>query len=66
MKRIMLAVFVICGALSFSGCIWPPGGPGGHGGGPGGRVLTWSGYVNSRRPFSGPIRISWYQRYLLS
>ncbi|MDH8538469.1 hypothetical protein QIH14_27295, partial [Klebsiella pneumoniae] len=37
MKRIMLAVFVICGALSLSGCILPPGGPGGgHGGGPGG------------------------------
>lgn len=33
MKRIMLAVFVICGALSLSGCILPPGGPGGgHGG----------------------------------
>lgn len=25
MKRIMLAVFVICGALSLSGCILPPG-----------------------------------------
>lgn len=37
MKRIMLAVFVICGALSLSGCILPPGGPGGgHGEGPGG------------------------------
>lgn len=37
MKRIMLAVFVLCGALSLSGCIFPPGGPGGgHGGGPGG------------------------------
>lgn len=34
MKRIMLAVFVLCGALSLSGCIFPPGGPGGgHGGG---------------------------------
>ncbi len=33
MKRIMLAVFVICGALSLSGCILPPG-P--HGGGHGG------------------------------
>lgn len=34
MKRIMLVVFVICGALSLSGCILPPvpyGG--GHGGG---------------------------------
>lgn len=37
MKRIMLAVFVLCGALSLSGCIFPPGGPGGgNGGGPGG------------------------------
>ncbi|MEH8769305.1 hypothetical protein RAG47_20430, partial [Klebsiella pneumoniae] len=33
MKRIMLAVFVICGALSLSGCILPPGPhSGGHGG----------------------------------
>ena len=33
MKRIMLAVFVICGALSLSGCILPPGhNSGGHGG----------------------------------
>ncbi len=32
MKRIMLAVFVICGALSLSGCFLPPGPhSGGHG-----------------------------------
>lgn len=33
MKKIMLVVFVLCGAMSLSGCIPPPGG---HGGGPGG------------------------------
>jgi hypothetical protein len=32
MKRIMLAVFVICGALSLSGCILPGPHSGGHGG----------------------------------
>ncbi|HHD7473889.1 TPA: hypothetical protein ACOVJJ_004452 [Klebsiella oxytoca] len=37
MKKIMLVVFVICGAMSLSGCIFPPGEPdGGHGGGSGG------------------------------
>lgn len=33
MKKIMLVVLVLCGAMSLSGCIFPPGGPGG---GPGG------------------------------
>lgn len=33
MKKIVLLVFVLCGAMSLSGCILPPGGPGG---GPGG------------------------------
>lgn len=33
MKKIILVVFVFCGALSLSGCILPPSGPGG---GPGG------------------------------
>lgn len=36
MKKIVLLVFVLCGAMSLSGCILPPGGPGGPGGGPGG------------------------------
>lgn len=62
MKRIMLAVFVICGALSLSGCILPPGGPGGgHGGGPGGGFSHGRVCDNNSRPFSGPIRIWWYQ-----
>jgi hypothetical protein len=33
MKKIVLLVFVLCGAMSLSGCILPPGGPGGPGGG---------------------------------
>lgn len=62
MKRIMLVVFVICGALSLSGCILPPGGPGGgHGGGLAAGSHMVRVCVNNRRPFSGPIRISWYQ-----
>ncbi|VED50071.1 Uncharacterised protein [Raoultella terrigena] len=28
MKKIVLLVFVLCGAMSLSGCILPPGGPG--------------------------------------
>lgn len=35
MKKIMFLAFVLCGAVSLSGCIPPPGGHGdGHGGGP--------------------------------
>ncbi len=38
MKKIVLLVFVLCGAVSLSGCILPPGGPGGgHSQGPGPR-----------------------------
>ncbi len=33
MKKIILVIFVLCGTMSLSGCILPPGG---HGGGPGG------------------------------
>lgn len=33
MKKIILVIFVLCGAMSLSGCILPPGD---HGGGPGG------------------------------
>lgn len=37
MKKIILVIFVLCAAVSLSGCILPPGGPGeGPGGGPGG------------------------------
>lgn len=37
MKKIILAALVLCGTISLSGCIFPPGGPGGdHGHGPGG------------------------------
>jgi hypothetical protein len=27
MKKIILVIFVLCGAMSLSGCILPPGGP---------------------------------------
>lgn len=34
MKKIMFFVLALCGAMSLSGCIFPPGGPdGGPGGG---------------------------------
>lgn len=37
MKKVMFVVLVLCGTMSLSGCILPPGGPGGgHGPGPGG------------------------------
>lgn len=36
MKKIICLVFVLCTAMSLSGCILPPGGHGGGPGGPGG------------------------------
>lgn len=52
MKKIILVIFVLCGAMSLSGCILPPGG---HGGDPAVALVvdTFTGQIFAKvvRPF---------------